>query len=329
MKKFISFIMVLTFLLSFAGCGRASDSKNPDVPTTTSPSQEATETPASSLEPENTDFPVTVTDSRGIDITIEEKPDSIISLMPSNTEILYAIDEGDNIIAVSEYCNFPEDTANKQKLPSGEQMSIEVLIGLNPDLVILGHMAAVDDQIKQLEEVGIKVIVTEANNLDQTYEVINLLGSVTGKKEDAASVVENMKKGFENIREEVKDKTPVSIYVEVSPLEYGLWSCGKNTFIQEIIDIIGAKNIFEDVEGWAAVSEEQVLFRNPDVILTTASPLTGMDDPIVEIMSRPNWDNINAVKNNKVLMLDADMVTRPGPRLLDCAEELVTAIYGD
>ena len=330
MKRLVSALLIFTLLVSFAGCGSANDSKNqPDISSGASPGHEATETSTPQEETVNYDFPVTITDSRGKEITIEEKPERIISLMPSNTEILYAIDEGSNIIAVSDYCNYPEDTANKQKLPTGEQMSAEVIIGLNPDLVILGHMTAADDQTNQLEEAGIKVIVTEANDLKQTYEVINVLGAVTGKNEEASLLIENMKKGFEDIKEKVKDKTPVSVYVEVSPLEYGLWSCGRNTFIQEIIEIIGAKNIFEDIEGWAAVSEEEVLHRNPDVILTTASPLTGMEDPAGEIMSRPNWDKINAVKNGKVIMLDADMATRPGPRLPDCAEELFAAIYGE
>mgnify|MGYP000911219244 CR=1 FL=1 len=328
MKKIVSLLLIITLLVSFAGCGSANGSRNkPYVSPETASGDETKQTPQAT--PETADFPVTVTDSRGKEITIEKKPERIISLMPSNTEILYAINEDANIIAVSEYCNYPEDTANKQKLPTGQQMSTEAIIGLNPDLIILGHMAAADDQINQLEEAGIKTIVTEANNLDQTYEVINLLGTVTGKRGEASSLVDRMKKGFENIREKVKDKTPVSVYVEVSPLEYGLWSCGKNTFIQEIIEIIGATNIFEDIEGWAPVSEEQVLHRNPDVILTTASPLTGIEDPTGEIMSRPNWDKVNAVKDGRVIMLDADMATRPGPRLLDCAEELVTAIYGE
>jgi iron complex transport system substrate-binding protein len=136
-----------------------------------------------------------------------------------------------------------------------------------------------------------------------------------------------MQSGFDEIKEAVKGKAPQTVYVEVSPLQYGLWSCGKNTFIQELIDIIGAKNIFADVEGWAAVSEEQVLAHNPDVILTTASPLTGIEDPVGEITSRANWGSLDAVKNKRVLMLDGDMISRPGPRLLDAAKELVKAVY--
>jgi iron complex transport system substrate-binding protein len=249
--------------------------------------------------------------------------------MPSNTEILFALDCGDKLIAVSDYCNYPQETSDIPKLPSGEQLSIESIISLSPDVAIIGNMAAMADQVNQLEQAGVKVIITEANNLTDTYGIIEMLGTVMGKEKEAENIVKDMKNGFEKIKKEVENKDSQKVYVEVSPLEYGLWSCGENTFIQELINIVGAKNIFDDIEGWAAVSEEQVIARNPDVILTTSSPLTGIEDPVGEILSRENWSQIEAVKNSKVVMLDSDMISRPGPRLLDAANELVKAIYGE
>ena len=268
-----------------------------------------------------------VKDSRGIEVSFDKAPEKIVSLMPSNTEILYALGCGDKIIAVSDYCNYPEDTANKQKLPAGEKLNVEAIIALNPDAAIIGSMTAMEDQVNQLEQAGVKVIITEANSLAETYEVIEMIGTITEKEKEAAFLVKNMKGGFDKIKKEAEGKDPPKVYVEVSPLEYGLWSCGRNTFIQELIDIVGAKNIFDDVEGWAAVSEEQVLTRNPDVIITTSSPLTGIEDPAGEISSRANWSKIDAIKNGRVVMLDSDMISRPGPRLLDAANELVKAIY--
>lgn len=254
-------------------------------------------------------------------------PERIVSLTPSNTEILYALGAGDKIIAVSEYCNYPDDTADKTKLPTGEKLDIENLISLKPDLVISGYMSAMEDQFRQLEDSGIKVFVTEANNLSETYETIEAIGKITGREKEAKKLVKNMKDGFDKILKEIEGKHSPTVYVEVSPLEWGLWTCGKNTFIQELIDIVGAKNIFEDVEGWAEVSEEQVISRNPDFILTTASPLTGIEDPIGEISSRANWSGLDAVKNGRIVMLESDMITRPGPRLLDAAKELVKILY--
>lgn len=268
-------------------------------------------------------------DSRGVAVTFDKTPETIVSLMPSNTEILFALGCGDRIIAVSEYCNYPDETSNMQKLPSGEKLNIESIIAMSPDVAIIGNMTAMEDQVNQLEQAGVNVVVTEANNLSETYGIIEMLGTVTGKEKEALTIVKDMKNGFEKIRKNSEDKNSPKVYVEVSPLEYGLWSCGKDTFIQELIDITGCKNIFDDIEGWAAVSEEQVIARNPDIILTTSSPLTGIEDPVGEILSRENWSGIEGVKNNKVVMLDSDMISRPGPRLLDAANELMKAICSE
>lgn len=257
----------------------------------------------------------------------DKVPQRIVSLAPADTEILYALNAGDKLIAVSEYCNYPEDTSNKTKLPTGEKLDLEYLISLKPDLVVTGYMSAMEDQYRQLEDAGIKVLVTRANSLSETYDAIKMIGEAIGRGNEAEALVRSMKDGFDSIRKEVEGKTAPTVYVEVSPLEWGLWTCGRNTFIQELLDIVGAKNIFDDVEGWADVSEEQVISRNPDFIITTASPLTGIEDPTGEISSRANWSGMDAVKNGRIMMLESDMITRPGPRLLDAARELVKVLY--
>lgn len=299
MKKILSIIFIITLIFSLLSCG---------------------------FQPKTNETQI-ITDSRGVAVSFDKTPEKIVSLMPSNTEILFALESGGRIIAVSDYCNYPEETSDIPKLPTGEQLNIEAIIDLNPDVAIIGNMTAMEDQVKQLEQAGVKVIVTKANSLSETYEVIEMIGRVMDKDKEATKIVKNMKDGFEKIKKDVEGKASNKVYVEVSPLEYGLWSCGQNTFIQELIDIVGAKNIFDDIEGWAAVSEEQVIDRNPDIILTTSSPLTGIEDPVGEISTRQNWSRIEAVKNNKVVMLDADMMSRPGPRLLDVANELVKIIY--
>ena len=200
-------------------------------------------------QPQQPGSSLVLPDSRGVEITFDKIPESVVSLAPANTEILYALNAGDKIIAVSEYCNYPEEIANKTKLPTGEKLDIENLIALKPDLVITGYMSAMEDQFRQLETAGIKVFVTEANSLSETYETIEAIGKIIGKEKEADTLIKNMKDGFDNIIKEVEGKASPTIYIEVSPLEWGLWTCGKNTFIQELIDIVGARNIFEDVEG--------------------------------------------------------------------------------
>lgn len=294
MKRFLPLFMILVLLLAASGCGAESAREQG----------------------------IRVIDSRGVEISLESVPRSIISLSPANTEILYALGAGDQIIAVSEYCNYPEDTANKQKIPTGEKLNVETLIALKPDVVFASNMNAMADQIVQIEQSGIKVVVTEANSLDETYAMIRMIGQAIGKSEAADKLVNGMQESFAAMREDARGRVTKSVYIEVSPLQYGLWSCGRGTFVQELLDIIGAKNIFDDTEGWSAVSEEQVIERNPDIIITTLSPLTGIEDPVAEIMGRANWSEINAVKKGQVYMLDSDMLSRPGPRLVDAAQTL-------
>lgn len=295
MRKILSLVMIAVLILASAGCGEGSAGSQG----------------------------IKLVDSRGVEITLESAPRSIVSLSPANTEILYALGAGDQIIAVSEYCNYPEEALSKRQLPTGEKLSVEALVALKPDMVIMSKMNAMEDQIAQMEQAGIKVVVTEANSLDETYAMIRLVGQAIGKGKEADELVAGMQDSFAALKKKAEGRKPKSVYIEVSPLQYGLWSCGRETFMQELLDIVGAKNIFDDVTGWSAVSEEQVIERNPDIIVTTLSPLTGIEDPVGEIMGRSNWSEITAVKEGRVYMLDADMLSRPGPRLVDAAKELL------
>jgi iron complex transport system substrate-binding protein len=327
MKRVLSLIMILMVLLLAYGCGGTN--QTPDVTDqTTSPIPEtASHTPeVTSAAPEVKDSGYSVIDSRGEEVHFDTIPQTIVSLTPSDTEILYALGAGDKIIAVSDYCNYPEDTKNKQKLPTGELLNMEELMALKADVVFLGKMASMADQIKQLEAAGTRVIITEINSLEDLYGVIAMCGAVLGLEREAQSLVESMKKDFEAIKAKAALIDPVRAYVEVSPLEYGLWSCGRNTFAQELLDITGAENIFSELEGWSAVSEEQVLSLNPEIIFTTASPTTGIADPVGDITKRANWSTIDAVKNNRVYMLDSDMLTVPGPRLVEAAKQIQDAL---
>jgi len=267
----------------------------------------------------------TVIDARGAEVSFDAAPQKIISLIPSDTEIIYALGLGDRLVAVSNYCNYPEDAKSRNKLDSGSKTNVEAIIGLDPDVVVMGKMAQTDAQYKQLEEAGIKLIVTDANNISDTYRMIELLGKTFRAEAKATEIITEMKKAFDGIREQVKDKTASRVYIEISPVEYGPWTCGKGTFQDELLALIGAQNIFGDIEGWQKVSEEQVIERNPDFIFTT--DMYSNPDPVGEILGRDAWSKITAVKKQQVFLTDGDRLARPGPRLVDAAQELVSVIY--
>jgi iron complex transport system substrate-binding protein len=305
MKKVLALFLVIGFVFMGTSCVKTTNS-NSTVSTNKS---------------------YKVVDSRGKDITFEKAPEKIVSLLPSDTEIIYALGVGDKLIAVDTYSNYPEDAKKKQQLDSGSKMNIEAIIGLKPDLVILGQMAQTVDQFKQLEDAGIKVVVTKAESIEETYKIIEMMGKTLNRGTKALEIINGMKNDFATIKEQVKNNPPKKVYIEISPLKYKLWSCGKGTFQDELLTLIGATNIFSDISSWKEVSEEQVISRNPEIIITTVGPMYGVTDPVGEIKDRANWNKIDAVKNGKVFVTDSDAIQRPGPRLATAAKELAKVIY--
>jgi len=275
--------------------------------------------------------PITFTDMADRDITLDEPADEIVVLQPSNAEILYAIGAGDTIVGRGEYVDYPvEEVEDIPTVGTGENTNIEEIIALNPDIVITTTMGQAEDQLSQLEVAGITVIVTDASSIAEVYEAIELLGLIVGHNEEAEQVIMDMQTTFDEYTK-MADESEIenaSVYYEISPLEFGLWTGGKNTFMDEIGAMLNLENIFVDVEGWAEVSEEQVLERTPDYIITTTMPYDGMD-PVEEILNRVGWDEVTAVKEGNVLQANSDEFTRPGPRLAEAVKTLYNFVHGE
>jgi iron complex transport system substrate-binding protein len=151
-----------------------------------------------------------------------------------------------------------------------------------------------------------------------------------GKDAEAEELISSMKSSFEDIMARAAEKAGdkrATIYFEVSPLEYGLWTSGTGTFMDEIATMLGLENIFSDVSGWAKISQEQVIDRNPDFIVTSAMSYGVGLSPDEEIYTRAGWQEMTALVNNRVFMADSDSITRPGPRLVEAAETLYAQVY--
>ena len=172
-----------------------------------------------------------------------------------------------------------------------------------------------------LEAAGIRVVVSDAQDIEGTYTAINMIGTLTGKQAEAASIVESMQETFDEIKANAGDGTK-TVYFEVSPLQYGLWTAGSGTFMDEIANMLGLTNCFADVTGWGEISEEQVLERNPDYIVTISMYYGEGPTPEEEILSRTGWENVTAVKDGKILNLQNNELSRPGPRLADGAKAM-------
>ena len=212
-------------------------------------------------------------------------------------------------------------------MKSGAETNLEEILALDPDVVIMATMAQTKEQVEALEQAGVKVIVSDAQNLEGVYTAITLIGDVTGKAEEAAEIIQEMKDTFEEIKAKAQDSGK-TVYFEVSPLEWGLWAAGKGTFMDELAEICGLTNAFADVDGWGAVSEEQVFEKDPDYIVTTAMYWGEGPTPVEEVIGRAGWDQLKAVQNNQVFNADQNEITRPGPRLVDAVVSLYEFVYG-
>ncbi len=156
------------------------------------------------------------------------------------------------------------------------------------------------------------------------------IGQAVGRENEAQALVDGMRASFDAVIAKVPENAaPSTVYFEVSPLEYGLWTAGKGTFMNELAEMLGLENIFADVDGWAEISQEQVIARNPDLIVTVTMYFGDGPTPAEEISARAGWADVSAVKNGRILTADSNAMTRPGPRLTEAAQDLCDFAYGD
>lgn len=270
---------------------------------------------------------VTVADMKGREITLDAPAARIVALSPSDCEILYALGAEDTLVGRGQYCDYPEAVLEIPAVNSGAETNLEQILALNPQVVVMTAMAQTTEQVEALEKAGVKVVVSDAQDIAGTYEAIALLGKLVGKEAEADALITQMKDAFAAIAEKAEN-TGKTVYFEVSPLEYGLWTAGKNTFMDELATICGLENAFADVEGWQGVSQEQVLARDPDYIVTISMYFGEGPTPVEEILGRKGWEGLKAVKNQQVFNADSNAMSRPVPRLVDAAQALFDFVYG-
>lgn len=269
-----------------------------------------------------------VTDREGTEINIPTKIEKIISTAPSNTEVLMALGLGDKLVAIDKYSTDIEGINTELPQIDFSNPDAETIIGLEPDIVIAsGHnkTGSVEDPFKAISESGIPVVyIPSSDSIDGIYKDIEFIANVVNERSKGKEIVDDMKAQVEEIKaigDTITDKK--SVYFEISPAPY-LSSFGKSTFLNEMIEIIGAKNIFENEEGWVSPTAEAIIDANSDVIITNAGY---MENPTEEIKSRDAWENINAIKNNEVYLVDKNASSRPSQNVIKALEQMAKAVY--
>ena len=283
-KRIVSLLLALAMIFALAGC------------TSSEPAQ-----PAEPSEPEASGSAITVTDMTGREITLDEPATRVVALSAADCEFLYAVGAGDTLVGRGEYCDYPAEVLAVPSVQSGYDTNIEQIIALEPQVLLMSTMAQTEEQVAALEEAGIKVVVSDAQDIEGVYTALEMIGTLMGKEKEAEQVITTMQVQFHELSESASGQGK-TVYFEVSPLEYGLWTAGKGTFMNEIAEMLGMKNVFDDVDGWAEISEEQVLERNPDYIVTITMYFGEGPTPEEEIMARPGWENVTAVQNGAIVV---------------------------
>ena len=272
------------------------------------------------------EFPLTIMDALGREVSISRQPETIVSLAPSNTEILFALGLGDKVIAVSEYCNYPLEVQNKTKIGGFSTVNIEKVVDLEPDLVLAtgGIQEAV---VEELGRLGLTVIALAARSIEDVFENIRLVGKAAGQLETARELTTNLEQRIKAVTGKIKDlpesQRPRVFYeVEYDPL----MTAGPGTFIHHLIHLAGGVNIASDaVTKYPVYNLEILIERNPEVIII--SLWHGSIAVSVEgVKSRERWQIMDAVKNNRVYAINADIISRSGPRIVDALEEIARFI---
>ena len=271
---------------------------------------------------------VVVTDMAGREIALDAPATKVVALTASDCEILAALGAEDTLVGRGEYCDYPESILEVPAVQSGADTNLEQIIALEPQVVIMAKMAQTEEQVAALEEAGIRVVVSDAQDIEGVYTAIRLIGALVGRNDEAEAMVADMQSAFADIAAK-SENTGKTVYFEVSPLQWGLWTAGKGTFMDELATLCGLTNAFADVEGWAEISEEQVLERDPDYIVTISMYYGEGPTPVEEIKSRAGWEGLKAVQNDAILNADSNEISRPGPRLKDAAETLYQFVSGD
>ncbi|MHC1610285.1 MAG: helical backbone metal receptor [Candidatus Methanospirareceae archaeon] len=262
---------------------------------------------------------LSITDDFGRNVTLEKIPERIISLSPANTEILFAIGAGDRVVGVTEYCNYPAEAEEREEVGGVSTVSIEKVVSLEPDLV-LGDELNGKETFERLEELNITVVGLNPVNVSGILDDIILVGKITGEETNASALVTDMERRLEEIKNKTRDvKRPkVALITWHDPI----WVAGSGTVQDEVIEIAGGENLFSDLNDWDTVSLETFIDRNPDVIIVSVGHGVAGMQPYDYILSEERLKVVNAVKNDRVYTIDADVISRAGPRIVNATETL-------
>jgi iron complex transport system substrate-binding protein len=268
------------------------------------------------------------TDARGKAVVLPAKAQRIVSLSPAATEILYAAGAGKAMAGATTYCYYPAEANDLAKIGgySARTISMEAIVALRPDLVI-GELSMHSQLAAQIEGSGITFASVSLTNFEDIYTAMADFARAGGDEKLSAAAVASMKARVESVKTRIAripaDKRP-TVFWEV--WNEPLMTAGPATFISMVLTAAGARNLFADItEDWPVISFEAIVARNPDWIMASETHATALS--IESLSKRPGWAGLGAVRNRRIVLLNGDIVSRPGPRFVDAMELVAKALY--
>ncbi|MGK0576136.1 heme/hemin ABC transporter substrate-binding protein [Macrococcus capreoli] len=259
----------------------------------------------------------------------DKSEERIISLIPSNTEILYALGLGKEIIGVSTVDDYPKQVEDKEKF-DGMKLDYEALLKAKPTMVFAHESMekAQEKTLQKLKDKGIKVIiVSDASSFDGLYQSIGQIAKATHKEQQGQTLIEDIKKQVKATTDKYKQTIAgKKVFIEVSS-NPDIYTGGNHTLMNDLLNQLGAQNIFSGVEGYQAVSAEAIVKKNPDIIISTSE--MPEKELIKVVKSRNGFSDVNAVKHNQIFAVDPDTVSRPGPRIAQGMEAIAKVILNE
>jgi iron complex transport system substrate-binding protein len=270
----------------------------------------------------------TYTDDMGRGVDIDEVPQRIVCFGPSITEIAFALGLGERVVGVDDYSDYPAEALDLPKVGSAFAPSLESLVALEPDLVLtLEH----EQFNSELEALGITYLILDPKDIDNIMTNIELVGAVTDTADEAAVLVEDLETRMRDIEAGVINAIPVSVFFIVDATDPTLpWTAGPGSFIDVLITMAGGENVAHDAPmAWAQFSIEEVVSADPDVIIVQTMFGDVPTISIEDLEAHPIWGEMSAVKQGNVRLINGDLVSRSGPRIVDGLEALAEALHPD
>jgi iron complex transport system substrate-binding protein len=257
------------------------------------------------------------TDDLGRTVQMPEKVESVVSLAPNLTEIVFAVGAGDKLVGVTTFCDFPAEARSIRKVSDTQKPNIETIIALKPQVVFVSTASQLEAFTKTLDQQGIKVYVTSPNSLEDIYKSIEAVGQITGNGKKAEDVVDALKRRVTDARGPAVYGSVPKVFVQID--REALYTVGRESYINDLIPRAGGVSATADLAtAYPKISREAAVAMNPDVIVISESE--GNREPNEAFRNSP------AVKNGRVYRINADLLSRPGPRVVDALEELARVL---